>query len=71
MRKILLIVLIVVVLLLVVGYAGMGYVIYSQLADVKGSCDEHLANRPDRFDLHPPDEFERRMMGFFGETLSR
>ena len=40
------------VVLLVVAYLGMGYVIYSKLADVKGSCDEHLANRPDNFALH-------------------
>jgi len=40
------------VVLFVVAYLGMGYVIYSKLADVKGSCDEHLANRPDNFALH-------------------
>jgi fermentation-respiration switch protein FrsA (DUF1100 family) len=51
MRKGLLIVLIVVALLLIVGYSGMGYVIYSKLADVKGSCDEHIANRPDRLEF--------------------
>jgi fermentation-respiration switch protein FrsA (DUF1100 family) len=38
--------------LLVVAYLGMGYVIYSRLANVKGSCDEHMANRPDNFALH-------------------
>jgi len=40
------------VVLLVVAYLGMGYVIYDKLANVKGSCDEHLANRPDNFALH-------------------
>jgi fermentation-respiration switch protein FrsA (DUF1100 family) len=39
------------VVLLVVAYLGMGYVIYSKLGNVKGSCDEHLANRPDQFAL--------------------
>jgi uncharacterized protein len=42
-----------VVVLLVVAYFGMGYVIYDKLGNVKGSCDEHLANRPDNFALHP------------------
>ena len=41
------------VVLLVVAYFGMGYVIYDKLGNVKGSCDEHLANRPDNFALHP------------------
>ncbi len=40
------------VVLLVIAYFGMGYVIYDTLGNVKGSCDEHLANRPDRFALH-------------------
>jgi fermentation-respiration switch protein FrsA (DUF1100 family) len=46
--------------LLVVAYFGMGYVIYDKLANVKGSCDEHLANRPDDFALHPdwPADFD-------------
>jgi uncharacterized protein len=39
--------------LLVVAYLGMGYVIYDRLGNVKGSCDEHRANRPDNFALHP------------------
>jgi uncharacterized protein len=39
--------------LFVVAYLGMGYVIYDRLGNVKGSCDEHLANRPDNFALHP------------------
>ena len=39
--------------LLIVAYFGMGYVIYDKLGNVKGSCDEHLANRPDNFALHP------------------
>ena len=41
------------VVLLIVAYFGMGYVIYDKLGNVKGSCDEHLANRPDNFALHP------------------
>ena len=41
------------VVLLVIAYFGMGYVIYDKLGNVKGSCDEHLANRPDNFALHP------------------
>jgi dipeptidyl aminopeptidase/acylaminoacyl peptidase len=40
------------VVLLLVAYFGMGYVIYDKLANVKGSCDEHMANRPDNFALH-------------------
>ena len=48
------------VVLLVVAYFGMGYVIYDKLGNVKGSCDEHLANRPDNFALHPewPADFD-------------
>ena len=41
------------VVLLVVAYLGMGYVIYDKLGNVKGSCDEHQANLPDNFALHP------------------
>lgn len=50
----------VLVVLVVVAYFGMGYVIYDTLGNVKGSCDEHLANRPDSFALHPswPDDFD-------------
>ncbi len=51
--KVLLGIAIALVVLLVVAYLGMGYVIYDKLANVKGSCDEHLANRPDNFALHP------------------
>jgi len=40
------------VVLLVIGYFGMGYIIYDKLANVRGDCDEHLANRPDNFVLH-------------------
>lgn len=42
-----------IVILAVAAYAAMGTVIYNQLTDVEGSCDEHLDNTPDRFDLHP------------------
>ncbi len=41
------------VALLVIAYFGMGYVIYDKLGNVAGSCNEHLANRPDNFALHP------------------
>lgn len=41
------------VVLLVIAYFGMGYIIYNKLGNVTGSCDEHLANRPDNFALHP------------------
>jgi hypothetical protein len=51
-KKILLGIAIALVVLLVVAYFGMGYVIYDKLANVKGSCDEYLANRPDKFALH-------------------
>ncbi len=40
------------VVLLAVVYFGMGYIIYNRFTNVIGSCDEHLANRPDRFALH-------------------
>lgn len=52
-RKTLLGIAIALIVLLVVAYFGMGYVIYDKLGNVKGSCDEHLANRPDNFALHP------------------
>ena len=42
-----------IVVLLVAAYAAMGTVIYNQLTNVEGSCDEHLANTPERFLLHP------------------
>jgi fermentation-respiration switch protein FrsA (DUF1100 family) len=42
-----------IVVLATAAYAVMGAVIYNQLSDVEGSCDEHLGNTPDRFDLHP------------------
>ena len=41
------------VVLLVIAYFGMGYIIYNKLGNVTGACDEHLANRPDNFALHP------------------
>jgi dipeptidyl aminopeptidase/acylaminoacyl peptidase len=48
------------VVLLVIAYFGMGYVVYDKLVNVKGQCDEHLANRPDNFALHPewPADFD-------------
>jgi dipeptidyl aminopeptidase/acylaminoacyl peptidase len=44
---------VVIVVVALAAYLGMGYVIYSKLANVAGSCDEHLANRPDNFARHP------------------
>lgn len=43
-----------------VAYLGMGVVIYRQLANVEGSCDEHMANRPDKFVNYPewPQDFD-------------
>lgn len=38
-----------VVLLLVVAYFAVGYLVYTRLANVRGSCDMHLDNRPDHF----------------------
>jgi fermentation-respiration switch protein FrsA (DUF1100 family) len=52
-NKVLIGIAIALVVLLVVAYFGMGYVIYDKLGNVKGSCNEHLANRPDNFALHP------------------
>ncbi len=40
-------------ILLAVVYLTLATIVYSRLANVKGSCDEHLANRPDSFALHP------------------
>ena len=37
------------VLLLGVAYFVMGYIVYTRLANVRGSCDMHLGNRPDHF----------------------
>ncbi len=52
-NKLLLGIAIALVVLLVIAYFGMGYIIYNKLGNVTGSCDEHLANRPDNFALHP------------------
>jgi uncharacterized protein len=41
--------LLVFVLLIVVAYFAVGYLVYTRLANVRGSCDMHLANRPDHF----------------------
>ena len=40
---------VIVVLLLGVGYFVLGYIVYTRLANVRGSCDMHLENRPDSF----------------------
>ena len=58
--KVLIAMAIALVVLLVVAYFGMGYIIYDKLGNVKGSCDEHLANRPDNFALYPdwPADFD-------------
>jgi uncharacterized protein len=42
-----------IVVLLVVGYFGMGYVIYDKLGNVRGDCDPVAANCPDHFALDP------------------
>jgi pimeloyl-ACP methyl ester carboxylesterase len=48
------------VLLLGVAYLGMGYVIYTSLANVEGSCDEHMGNNPTYFVNYPewPEGFD-------------
>jgi dipeptidyl aminopeptidase/acylaminoacyl peptidase len=51
--KIVLGIVIVLFILFAAIYLFLGNMIYTRLADVKGSCDEHLANRPDNFALHP------------------
>jgi pimeloyl-ACP methyl ester carboxylesterase len=51
--KILIVIAVVLALLAVSGYLFAGNMIYSRLSNVKGSCDEWLANRPDNFALHP------------------
>jgi uncharacterized protein len=51
--KLWLMILIGIAVLLIIAYLGMGYVIFDKLGNIKGSCDEHLANRPDNFALHP------------------
>lgn len=51
--KLWLIILIGIAVPLIIAYLGMGYVIFDKLGNIKGSCDEHLANRPDNFALHP------------------
>lgn len=48
MRKAIIIVAVVLVVLVAVYFAA-GLFVYRQLADVLGSCDKHLANRPDFF----------------------
>lgn len=36
----------------VATYLAAGYAIYRRLADVRGSCDEHMGNHPDDFVAH-------------------
>lgn len=48
-RKWLIVSLIVLVVLVVVAYFGIGYVVYAQMGTARGSCDKHMANRPDRY----------------------
>ncbi len=31
------------------AYFGIGYVVYRQMATVRGDCDEHVGNSPDHF----------------------
>lgn len=49
MRKRLLVGLVGIVVAVVVLYFAAGYFIYTQLGDVRHSCDKHLPNRPDHF----------------------
>lgn len=39
----------VLVVLVVAGYFGGGYLVYQQLGNARGSCDKHMANRPDLY----------------------
>ena len=45
----LLIVSLIVVFLIGLAYFSAGYVVYRRFANVQGSCDKHLANRPDNY----------------------
>lgn len=57
----------IIVLLLVAAYFVMGYIVYTRLANVRGSCDMHLANRPDHF-TNITDWPERDFTPFFMPT---
>lgn len=48
MRKGIVVVLILVVVA-AVAYLVFGYIVFTRLANLRGSCDMHLANRPDHF----------------------
>jgi dipeptidyl aminopeptidase/acylaminoacyl peptidase len=52
-HKVLIGIAIALVVLVVIGYFGMGYVIYDKLGTVRGDCDPVAANRPDNFLLDP------------------
>ena len=52
-------------------YFAAGYVVYTQLGDVRNSCDHHLPNRPDNFtniDKWPTLDFAPYQMGSY-ETV--
>ena len=49
MRRKLLIACLIVLLLIGLAYFFTGFLVYRRIANVKGSCDRHLANRPDNF----------------------
>src|SRR3954466_756916 len=40
---------VVLALLVAIVYFVLGYIVYTRLANVRGSCDMHLENRPDHF----------------------
>lgn len=57
MRKRIILGLTTVLFLAVVLYLAGGYLVYTQLGDVRDNCDQHRANRPDNFtniSLWPP-----------------
>ncbi len=49
MRK-LVVVVVILVVLAIAAYLAIGWQVYSQLADVRGTCDKHLVNTPTHFE---------------------
>lgn len=65
------IVLLLLVVVIIVTYFVLGYFIYQRLANVQGSCDMHLANRPDYFTNitgWPVDDFSAFFMPVYKEV---
>src|SRR4051812_5846794 len=58
---------VVLALLVAIVYFGLGYIVYTRLANVRGSCDMHLSNRPDHF-TNVPGWRERDLSPFFNPT---